>query len=64
MIDVNRYVSGSFDEKKNMEPDPIELLKQAELLLSQKQNKLANRVKAIALTHLQTAILWLESGKE
>lgn len=40
----------------------IALMSRAEVELLELQAKSANRDRAIALTHLQTAILWLHKG--
>lgn len=45
-----------------MEPNSLDLLKAAEQKLKQEQENNPNRAAAIALTNLQTAILWLEKS--
>lgn len=47
-----------------MNSSALELLKQAESLLQQAQIEGANRDRAIAITNLQTAILWLEKAEK
>lgn len=42
-----------------MESESLTYLREAELKLQREQSQTSNRDRAIALTHIQTAILWL-----
>jgi hypothetical protein len=45
------------------ESTSLSSLKEAEIRLQREQQKNPNRAAAIAMTHIQTAILWLEKEK-
>ena len=47
-----------------MQSELINYLKLAELEIQKQQSTNANRKLAIALTHLQTAILWIEDSEK
>jgi hypothetical protein len=48
---------------ETIKPTSLTYLKDAELNLKREQEKNPNRAAAIALTHLQTAILWLQEAQ-